>query len=63
MKDKIVTIKGIKVKVVPYEEHEGGCQACAFVRGCPTIQEENEAGASDCVVGDHYYVEVADAKD
>jgi hypothetical protein len=60
MTDKIVTIKGIKVKVVPYA---GGCRTCAFIRDCPTMQEEDEAGASDCVVNDHYYEKVADAKD
>ncbi|MCA3173543.1 MAG: hypothetical protein ING25_10915 [Burkholderiales bacterium] len=63
MTDEIVTIKGIKVKVVPERLYESGCDRCAFINNCPTIREENEAGVTECIEGDHYYEKVDDAQD
>ena len=63
MTNEIVTIKGIKVKVVPEREYGSGCPRCAFFNNCPTIREEYEAGATYCVDGYHYYEKVDDARD
>jgi hypothetical protein len=63
MTDNIVTLRGIKVKGVPDDWDCTACAKCVFTGDCVHISEEHAAGVACCAIGDHYYVEVADAKD
>jgi hypothetical protein len=60
MTDNIVTLRGIKVKVVP-DGDTYGCGKCAFAGDCVHISEERDAGVACCAVGDHYYELIEEA--
>jgi hypothetical protein len=60
MTKEIVTINGVTVKVVADPEEESACTRCAFFCKCPSVRDEEAAGITDCVTGDHYYEEVAE---
>ena len=63
MSGAVVTLRGIKVRVVPDGGMSGyeACAACVF-RGarvkCPTADEERAAGIQPCYHDDdHHYIE------
>lgn len=62
MTPKQVTIRGIRVNVVPDGGTEIPCDSCTFHNSprCPTVRELAEAELSACHRGNHYYTEVTD---
>jgi hypothetical protein len=59
MTDGVITLKGIRVVVVPegVEHYPNLCDGCAFEGGpCPDSTEEEAAGTSCCAAGNHKYL-------
>jgi hypothetical protein len=59
MTDKVITLKGIRVVVVPegVEYRRDLCTGCVFEDGgCPDLETEIAAGTSCCIAGDHKYL-------
>lgn len=63
MSGAVVTLRGIKVRVVPDGDTraDSACDVCVFYGsrvGCPTEDEERAAGIQPCYHDDgHHYIE------
>lgn len=68
MSGAVVTLRGIRVRVVPYNTGpDAACAVCVFngaSRGCPDVGEERAAGIKPCYHDDghHYIKEEEDAQ-
>lgn len=58
MSGAVVTLRGIRVLIVPDAHEQEGCQSCVFGGGsCPSADEERAAGIAPCFTGEgHSYV-------